>query len=112
MNAEDKDFFLKVAKKADDAMALAMATAKALEVVAGPPGARARDADTFMVQPTLGGQAPTEMRVVFGNKLNIDRDTRAMTQLNAQIDQLCRDLGVMELTVSYRRSDLGASRIL
>lgn len=96
MEKKDREFMMKVAKQAGDAMKIAQ-EAKAA-VIAIMPKAELPVADII----SAGATEPTQTYVQFANPQEMQKHAPSIMQLNKDIDSLCKAIGVKELRVTYK----------
>lgn len=96
MNKKDLDFLMQVAKKADDAMKIALEA----KIIAS---LHVSDIQSPTVESLNATTEPTQTQVVFENPLELKKHGASIFQLNQEIDKLCKLTGVKELKVTYRK---------
>lgn len=113
MDENDRDFIKKIAKKADDAYALAKeARARSIQLPANPevspesqglvPLINGVDLSQTPIR-ALNPNSPTQTWVQFDTPQLLVQHAPQITQLNEHINTLCRQLNIKELQVTYKR---------
>lgn len=98
MEKADRDFIMKMSKKVDKACALAEKAMSTVLELSKKPVKKTHKVN--QIDPTI---ETTKTYVVFDNPLELQKHSRDIMQINKNIDDMCKQLGVKELTITFKR---------